>query len=122
MNENKLTFIDENGQEVPCTVLFTFESEEFGKNYVIFYADTDEEEVELMAASYTLNEDGTVKELQEIENDDEWELIEEVLEEFDNECDCEDCDCEDCDCEDCDHEDCDDEECECHCGCHHHHE
>ena len=75
MNENKLTFIDENGQEVPCTVLFTFESEEFGKNYVIFYADTDEEEVELMAASYTLNEDGTVKELQEIEEFYKDEMI-----------------------------------------------
>jgi len=35
--DNKLTFIDENGNEVLCEILFTFESEEFGKNYVLFY-------------------------------------------------------------------------------------
>lgn len=118
MNENKLTFINEEGQEVLCTVLFTFTSDEFGKDYVVFYADSedDEEQVELMAASYTLNEDGTVKELSEITTDEEWELVEEVLEEFDSQCEC--------DCEECNHEDCDceDEECSCGCGCHHHHE
>ena len=36
MEDNKLTYIDENGNEVLCEVLFTFESEEFGKmsNYM----------------------------------------------------------------------------------------
>lgn len=112
MNENKLTFIDDNGEEVICTVLFTFNSEEFGKDYVIFYADGEEDEVELMAASYTLTEDGTIKELTEIVNEDEWALIEEVLQEFDESCDCEECNCED--------EECDCEEGHCNCGCHHH--
>lgn len=114
MNDNKLTFINEDGQEVLCTVLFTFNSEEFGKDYVIFYEDFEDDsedgEIELMAASYTLKEDGTIGELNEIENDDEWALIEDVLEQFDEECNCEECH----------HEDCDDD-CECGCGCHHDH-
>ena len=30
--ENQLTIIDENGNEILCEVLFTFNSEEFNKN------------------------------------------------------------------------------------------
>lgn len=117
--EKQLTFIDENGNEVLCEILFTFNSEEFGKNYVIFYptgSDSDEEEqVEVMAAAYVEGEDGQ-GELQAIETDEEWEMIENVLKEFDEN---EGCDCEDCDCEDCDCEDCDENEEECHCCCCH---
>lgn len=107
-NDNKLIYIDEKGNEVLCEILFTFDSEEFKKSYVLFYpvgAENDDE-VEVMAASYTPLEDGTVGELNEIETDEEWSLIEETLDSFDDDCDCE--------------EECDDEDCEC--GHDHHHE
>lgn len=112
-NQNQLVFIDENGNEVLCNILFTFESEEFGKNYVLFTPVTgeEEEEIEVAAASYVSSEDGTVGELFAVETDEEWEMIEEVLASFDEDCNCDDCngDCE--------------EECEEECGgccCHHH--
>ena len=38
--KNKFTVIDKNGSEVECEVLFTFESEETGKNYLV-YTDKD---------------------------------------------------------------------------------
>ena len=101
--ENQLTFIDEQGNEVLCEILFTFNSEEFNKNYVLFYPVGSEDEdgnIEVMAASYVEDEDGTCGELQDITTDEEWELIEEMLESFAGE----DCDCEDCDCEECDEE------------------
>jgi len=109
-NENRLTFIDEQGNEVLCEILFTFNSEEFNKNYVLFYPVGSEDEngnIEVMAASYIETEDGTCGELQEITTDAEWELIEEMLQSFSE---------EDCDCEECDE---DDEHC---CCCHHEHE
>lgn len=110
-NENRLTYIDENGNEVLCEVLFTFESEEFGKKYVLFYEVGDmedgDDQVSVMAASYQEGEDGSIGELYAVETDEEWDLIEEMLQRFDDE----ECDCEDCD------EECHDE----HCGCHHHH-
>ena len=116
-NENQLTFIDEQGNEVLCEILFTFNSEEFNKNYVLFYPVGSEDEdgnLDVMAASYVENEDGTCGELHDIETDEEWELIEDVLADFaEEDCDCEDCDCEECDCEECDEE-------EEHCCCHHH--
>lgn len=110
-NENRLTFIDEDGNEVLCEILFTFNSEEFNKNYVLFYPVGSEDEdgnITVMAASYTENEDGTCGELCNVETDEEWALIEEMLESFsEEECDCEECDCE---------EECEDEHC---CCCHH---
>ena len=108
--ENHLTFIDEQGNEVLCEILFTFNSEEFNKNYVLFYPVGSEDEdgnIEVMAASYVEGEDGTCGELSDITSDEEWALIEEMLESFaEGDCDCEDCD-----------EECEDEE---HCCCCHH--
>lgn len=110
-NDNRLTYVDEEGNEILCEILFTFDSDEFQKSYVVFYpvgTEDDEDGVEVMAASYIPTEEG-VGELSEIETDEEWKLIEDVLEQFDDECDCDD----DCDCDD---------ECECGegCSCHHH--
>ena len=120
--DNKLTYIDEDGNEVLCEILFTFNSEDFGKNYVLFYPVGSEDEngmIDLMAASYKELEDGTCGELENVETDEEWDLIEEMLDEYTKEND--DCECCDDDC--CCHDDCcceDDDEEECECGCHHH--
>lgn len=104
--ENRLTFIDEDGNEVLCEILFTFESKEFNKNYVLFYpVGGDEDEIEVMAASYIPTEDGE-GELQAIETAEEWQMIEEVLDQFSED---EDFDDEECDCEDED----DDHDCDC---------
>ena len=35
--ENNITVVDEEGNEQLCEVLFTFDSEEFGKSYVLYY-------------------------------------------------------------------------------------
>ncbi len=108
MDENKLTYIDENGNEVLCEILFTFHSDEFEKDYVLFYPEGDEDEdgkINVMAASYIEKEDGQ-GELLEVTTDAEWDLIEEMLQAFENdecECDCDECEhhCEDCDCDEC---------------------
>ena len=74
--DQQLTIIDEEGNEVLCQILFTFESEEFKKNYVLFYPlddSDDEENVTVMAASYVEGENG-IGELQEIETDEEWDF------------------------------------------------
>ena len=86
-NDNRLVYIDEEGNEVLCEILFTFDSEEFKKSYVLFYpvGDEEAEEIEVLAASYVPLEDGTVGELNDIESDKEWELIEEKLNAFDPE-------------------------------------
>ncbi|MGL5041652.1 MAG: DUF1292 domain-containing protein [Culicoidibacterales bacterium] len=84
MEEKTFTVIDEKGNETLCEIIFTFHSDEFDKNYVIYSmpGKEDEDEVEVSAACYEESDtdEGVLK---PIETDAEWELIEQVLEEFD---------------------------------------
>ena len=101
--DGQLTIIDADGNERLCQILFTLESEDFGKKYVVFYEIStlseaeDDENVELMAASFTEGEDGQ-GELHEIETEEEWAFIESAVADFDSQCsgECEGCteDCE----------------------------
>ncbi|WP_246940669.1 DUF1292 domain-containing protein [Bacillus pinisoli] len=82
--EKQITVIDEDGNEQLCEVLFTFESEEFKKSYVLYYplgSDDDEEDIEIHASSFTAN-DTEEGELSPIETEEEWDLIEEMLNTF----------------------------------------
>lgn len=114
--ENQLIIVDDEGNENLCEILFTFESERFNKKYVVFYAvadnnDDDDEMLELSAAEYVEQEDG-MGELLAIEDDQEWEEVEQAIADFEKHYsgDCEDCE-----------GDCDDD-CEEGCCCHHHEE
>ncbi|MEH7442273.1 DUF1292 domain-containing protein [Bacillus sp. JJ1122] len=84
--ENNITVVDENGNEQLCEVLFTFDSEEFGKSYVLYYPigadESDDEEIEIHASSFIPTEDNKDGELMPIETDEEWDMIEEMLETF----------------------------------------
>lgn len=121
LKENQLIFVDENGDEVLCDILFTYDSEDFGKKYVFFSPVGAEDEArEVGVASYKETEEG-MGELEVVTTDEEWEMLEEVFEAFAEEHEC-GCGCEgDCDC-DCDDDcDCEDEECSHEgCCCHHH--
>lgn len=75
-----LIVTDENGKELECIIVMTFESEDFGKSYVVYRLKEDETG-EFFAASFN-PEDGEEGQLLPIETDDEWDLVEEVLENF----------------------------------------
>ncbi|WP_428909215.1 DUF1292 domain-containing protein [Niallia sp. Krafla_26] len=84
-DEKHITVVDEEGNEQLCEVLFTFDSDEFGKSYVLYYpisSEDDDEEIEIHASSFIPNEDGEDGNLMPIETDEEWDLIEEMLNTF----------------------------------------
>ena len=83
-DHDHITIIDEEGNEELYEILFTFDSDDFEKSYVLVYpAGTSEgEEVELSAFSYTENDGGLEGTLSAIDSDEEWEMIEEVLNTF----------------------------------------
>ena len=64
MDVNKIQVIDDDGNELEFDVLFTFDSEDTGKKYVLYY-DADDE-----------------GNLYPIETPDEWDMIEEVFNSF----------------------------------------
>ena len=43
MKKNSFTLIDENGNEIVYDVLFTFESEETNKNYIVYTDQTKDD-------------------------------------------------------------------------------
>ena len=81
-NENQIVFVDENGKERLMEILFAFECEEYGKNYVFFYpaSKKGEENIEVLCASYVSKEGEEFGELFPIDDDNEWDMLSEVLE------------------------------------------
>lgn len=89
-NENeleKMTFkiFNDEGEEIECEALFTFESDETGKNYIVYTDNTVDEEgnTKVYAGTY-LPEDENMT-LKPIETDKEWKIIENILEELQEE-------------------------------------
>ena len=78
--DETLIVTDENGKELECIIIMTFESEEFEKSYVVYQLKEDESG-EYFAASFN-PDDGEEGQLLAIETDEEWDLVEEVLENF----------------------------------------
>ncbi|AYV67275.1 DUF1292 domain-containing protein [Niallia circulans] len=82
---NTITVVDEQGNEQLCEILFTFESDEFGKSYVLYYPlgdESDDEEIDIHASSFIPNEETGDGELSPIETEEEWDLVEEMLNTF----------------------------------------
>lgn len=73
------TVVNDKGEEVTCQVLFTFDSNETKKSYIVYTDNTKDNEgnVQVYASTY----DPTHKDnsLQPIETDKEWKIIETIL-------------------------------------------
>ncbi|HWL23031.1 MAG TPA: DUF1292 domain-containing protein [Ureibacillus sp.] len=84
-----ITIVDEEGNEQLCEVIYTFDSEEFGKSYVLYSiigAEEDEDgQIEIFASAFKPSENGEDGELEPIETEEEWDLIEEVLNNLEDE-------------------------------------
>ena len=79
MKKNTFSMIDENGNEVIYDVLFTFESEETNKNYIV-YTDNSRDEIgniEVYASIYY--PDDPHSKLEAIKTEKEWKVIETIL-------------------------------------------
>ena len=85
--EERMTFkvFDDNGKEVECEVLFTFESDETKKNYIVYTDNTIDEEGNTKVYASIYNPDQDETKLLPIETDKEWKIIETILEELQNE-------------------------------------
>ena len=81
MNEKKkFTVLDDKGRPVICEPLFTFESDETKKQYVVYTDNTKDESgnVRVYASVYKMTKKGG--ELLPIKTDKEWKVIETILE------------------------------------------
>jgi len=78
--KKKFTVLDENGKQVICEPLFTFESEETKKQYVVYTDNSLDENgnVRVFASIYKIGKNGG--ELLPIKTEKEWKVIETILE------------------------------------------
>ena len=85
--EEKMTFkvTNEEGQEVEYVVLFTFDSDETKKSYMVYTDDSKDENgnTRVFASAYVQGEEET--QLLPIETDKEWRIIETILKELQEE-------------------------------------
>ena len=77
--ENIFTIIDNKGKERQCEVLFTFESDETKKNYIVYTDNTLDHEgnVRVYASVYNQKDKGV--ELEPINSEREWKIVETIL-------------------------------------------
>ena len=76
--DNKIVFTDDQGKITELNILFTYKSEERNKEYVLFYAEENPEEI----IAGILDENN---EIVDIEDDDEYDELEEVLKSYQEE-------------------------------------
>lgn len=77
--KNKFTVIDKDGKEVTCEVLFTFESDETKKHYIVYTDNSTDSDgnVRVYASIFDPNKEAT--ELEPIETEREWKIVETIL-------------------------------------------
>ena len=79
MKKNSFTLIDEEGKEVVYDVLFTFESEETNKNYIVYTDQTKDENGNIQVYVSTYDPEDPNSKLGAIETEKEWKVIETIL-------------------------------------------
>lgn len=92
----RFTAVDDEGNQRECYALFTFESPQTGRNYIVYtdYSTDQNGDTKVFASILNQSDDAddegaeTVKlDLCPIETDEEWELIQDILDELQKEID-----------------------------------
>lgn len=77
--ENTFKVINEEGEEILCDILFTFDSEETKKSYIV-YTDNSKDEngnIQVFASIYDPSQEN--QKLEPITTEQEWKVIETIL-------------------------------------------
>ncbi|MBH0229963.1 DUF1292 domain-containing protein [Halobacillus yeomjeoni] len=80
--EERIIIPDENGEEHLFEVLFTFDVEQTGHSYIAVIPAEQKEGDEVEVFAFRYEEKGNEEDdlaLFQIESDDEWEMVEEML-------------------------------------------
>lgn len=80
-NEKGKTFTitDNKGKTTEYEILFTFDSDETKKSYIIFTDNNYDEDGSIITYAATYDKEGEKLELRDIETDKEWSMIESLL-------------------------------------------
>ncbi len=78
-NQNTFKVINDEGQEIVCDILFTFDSDETKKSYIVYTDNSKDEQgnIQVFASIYDPKMENP--KLDPIETEQEWKIIETIL-------------------------------------------
>ena len=82
MNNNQekyFTVTDHEGKTIEYEILFTFDSEETKKSYIVFTDNNTDEDGSIITYAATYDKNGEALTLGDIETESEWRVIENLL-------------------------------------------
>lgn len=79
MKKNTFSIIDEDGNEITYDVLFTFDSEETNKSYIVYTDNKKDDDNNIQVYASTYDSSFKSNALGEIETEKEWSVIETIL-------------------------------------------
>ena len=80
MKENStFSMVDENGNKITYDVLFTFESEETNKNYIVYTDGTKDSDGQIQVYASIYDPTDPHSKLEAIETEKEWKVIQTIL-------------------------------------------
>lgn len=77
--ENYFTVKDKNGKDIKYEILFTFESEDTGKKYMVYTNNELDSDDMIKTYASIYEEDGKELKLSPITDDKEWNLVEKLI-------------------------------------------
>ncbi len=77
--ENTFKIIDKDGKEIEFEILFTFESDETNKNYMVYTDNTLDDDGNTKVYASVFNPNKEPLELLPVETEREWKVIETIL-------------------------------------------
>ena len=80
MDKNTIKVTNDKGEQIVCDILFTFDSEETGKSYIVYTDNTKDENGKVRVYASIYNPGDVKTKLEDIKTDKEWKVIETILE------------------------------------------
>ena len=77
--KNYFTYIDSDGKKSECKILYTFELDKTGKNYIVYTDETTDENGQIRTYAATFDPSKDTCDLGPIETEEEWKIIEGIL-------------------------------------------
>ncbi len=81
-SDGKFVVINPQGEHIDCEILFTFDSDDTGKSYVVYTDNTRDQNGELKVYASIYDPEGKDLSLREIKPRAEWEMIDKLLEDY----------------------------------------
>ena len=79
-DKNTFTVLNDEGKEITCEILFTFDSEETKKSYIVYTDNTTDDAGNVKVYASVYKPESETTELLPIETEREWKIIETILE------------------------------------------